>query len=239
MRAWKTIPIPTGATVRKNIVTWTAKGKKKTGKLSATGKVSVQVDTWTAQFADETGKVRRVSTKTANRSAAEKILANFEAEVDRVKSGVVTREELDKIPFRHVSFDSALEKFRTKMVASGNTPEHIRTTLTRLLTLFQDSRLDPIGKIRRETIERWLADESTKKTRSLRTINAYLTSVKSFVQYLTDIEVLSNDPIKSIRKLNHELDRRKVRRAMTAEEVERLLQATALVKYRKKEKIKE
>jgi hypothetical protein len=44
-RAWKAIPMPTGATVKKNIATWTVRGKKRTGKLSGTGKVSVQVDT--------------------------------------------------------------------------------------------------------------------------------------------------------------------------------------------------
>ena len=41
--------------------------------------MSVQSDTWTAQFTDETGAVRRVSTKTTNRSVAEKILARYEA----------------------------------------------------------------------------------------------------------------------------------------------------------------
>jgi len=52
IRAWKTRSIPPGATISKNIVTWKAKGKKKTGKLSGLNKVSVQVDTWTARFTD-------------------------------------------------------------------------------------------------------------------------------------------------------------------------------------------
>jgi len=56
-------------------VTWTSKGNKRTGKLSGLGKVNVQSNIWTAQFTDETGTVRRVSTKTGNRIAAEKILA--------------------------------------------------------------------------------------------------------------------------------------------------------------------
>ena len=77
VKIWKTIPIPAGATVgRSGTVTWTAKGKKRTGKLSAIpGRVSVQSDTWTAQFTDETGKMQRISTKTTVRSVAEKLLA--------------------------------------------------------------------------------------------------------------------------------------------------------------------
>jgi hypothetical protein len=80
IRIWKTMPLPPGATVKKDTVTWMAKGKKRTGKLTGKNRVSIQSNTWTAQFTDETGKVQRVSTKTKNRSAAEKILARHEAD---------------------------------------------------------------------------------------------------------------------------------------------------------------
>ena len=240
IRAWKTIPLPADAKVKNGIVTWTAKGKKKTGKMSGSDRVSVQVGTWTAQFTDENGKVRRVSTKTANRQAAEKILSNFVAEIDRVKSGVVTRDELDQLPLRHITLDSALEKFRTKLVAGGNTATHVRTSMYRLQKIFQSCEIDSIPKIRREVVERWIAGEIQKKVRSHGTINSYLITLKGFAQYLTDIEVLQRNPLKSIRFLNKELDRRKVRRAMTAEEVERLLEvASGTDKYRKEEKTRE
>jgi len=73
----KTILLPEGAKVgRDGTVTWLVKGKKKTGKLTKTGRVRFHVDMWTAQFTDETGTVQRVSTKTKNRSAAEKNLPN-------------------------------------------------------------------------------------------------------------------------------------------------------------------
>jgi len=227
IQIWKTIPLPPGAAIKKNVVTWKAKGKKRTGKLSGTNKVSVQVDTWTAQFTDETGKVRRVSTKTKNRTAAEKILARYEADVDRIKSGVMTRDELAKVHIRHIALDEALQRFQTKMTASGNTKSYIDGTMYQIQSLFQESGIDSVENLRRETVEHWIADELQKKTRSMRTINAYLISVKSFVQYLVDIELLPGNPLKSIKKLNQELDRRKIRRAMTADEVERLLQAAA------------
>ena len=236
----KTIPLPAGAKIgRDRTVTWIAKGKRRTGKLSGTGKVNVKVDTWTAQYTDETGKVQRVSTKTTNRNVAEKILARYEAEVDRIKSGVVTREELDKALIRHVTLNEALDKFRTKMIAGGCTPSHITLTLRRIFQFCNETGIDSLAKLRREIVEGWMAKEIQRKKRSARTINHYLTVIKSFVQYLMDTELLPSNLLKSIRKLNPELDRRKVRRAMTAEEVERLLQATATRKYRKREKAPE
>jgi len=74
IKIWKTIPMPDGATVGRNgAVTWTVRGKKRTGKLSTSpGRVTIQSDTWTAQFMDETGKTQRISTKTTVRSVAEK-----------------------------------------------------------------------------------------------------------------------------------------------------------------------
>ena len=194
--------------------------------------VSHQVDTWSAEYTDETGKVRRVSTKTKNRSAAEQILARYEAEVARIKSGVVTREELTKAQTPKITLDDALERFRTKMVASECTAKHIDATLRYILQVFGECEIDTIEKIRRETIERWLANEMQKGVHSPRTINYHLTSVKSFAQYLTDVELLPKSPLKPIRKLNPEIGQRKKRRAMTAEEVERLLQAAAKRKCR-------
>ena len=95
IRVWKTIPMPVGATVSQDgIVTWTARGKKRIGKLSPTGNVSMQVDTWTAQFTDETGKTRKVPTKTTVRSIAEKIQEVREG----TKDAVLASQPLRRVP---------------------------------------------------------------------------------------------------------------------------------------------
>ena len=240
IRTWKTIPLPTNAIVKRDgTVTWTVKGKTRTGKLSRTGTVSVQVDTWTAEFTDETGKVKRISTKTKNRSVAEKILAKYETEIDRIKSGVLSRAELSKVHVRNVTLDDALEQFCTKMTASGNTAEHINKTEQRILRLCNETKIDTVAKIRREIIERWIASEIQKKILTPSSINHYITAIKSFVKYVVDIELLTSNPLKSIRKINEAIGQRKIRRSMTDEEVERLLQAAETRQCRSKEKASE
>ena len=227
-RVWKTIPMPSGATVGRNgWVTWAVRGKKRAGKLSETGRVSVQVDTWTAKFKDENGIVRRVPTKETNRKVAEQILAQYEKEVARIKTGVITREELDKAQVKHTPLDGLLEQYRTKMVASGNTTKHITGALRKIVSVLSECEIDSLSKIRREPVERWVANELTKKDKAASTVNSYVIAVKAFVQYLADIDILPKNPLRSIRKLNEDLDRRKKRRAMTEEEVKRLLVTTA------------
>ena len=229
IKIWKTIPMPEGATVGRNgIVTWTVKGKKRTGKLSGSpGRVSIQSDTWTAQFTNEHGKSQRVSTKTTNRAVAEKILARYQTEVDRIRTGVATREELDKTQILNTPLEDLIGQYRTKMIAEGRVVTHIKTVCRQIAELFHDCGIDHLAKIRRETVERWVADEKQHEKRAAGTINAFLGAVKAFVQYLTDIGIFASNPLKSIRFLNAELDRRKIRRAMTQDEINRLLQTAA------------
>jgi hypothetical protein len=199
IRVWKTIPMPPGATVGRNgTVTWTVRGKKRTGKLSATGRVSVQVDTWTAKFKDETGTVRRIPTKETSRPAAAQVLAQHEKEVARIKAGVITREELDRVQAKHTPLDDMLERFRTKMIADGTTARHIGDTLRKITSLFAVCEIDSLAKIRRETVEQWVANELKSKIRSVGTINSYVIAVKSFVQYLVDTDILANHPVKFV-----------------------------------------
>jgi integrase len=179
--------------------------------------------------------IRRVTTKTKNRSAAEQILARYEAEVARIKSGVVTREELTKTQTPRITLGEALERFRIKMVASGCTPKTISTNLQQVMSMLHACNVDSIAKIRREAVERWIADEIQKKVYTPKTINHYLTSVRSFVQYLTDVEILPSNPLKPIKKLNPEIGQRKKRRAMTAEEVERFMKAVTRKSRTKKQ----
>jgi len=233
--------MPEEATVngRDGTVTWIVKGKKRTGKLSKSGKVSIQANTWTAQYTDETGKVRRVSTKTSNRSEAEKILARYETDIDRIRAGIATREELTHVEARKVTLDEALERFRTKMVATGCTQQHINLTLQRVFQFCCETGIDALAQLRRETVERWLANEVQKKILTPSSINHYLTAVKSFVKYLTDISLLPKNPLTSIKKLNQEVGQRKQRRALTEEEIERLLRAVSTRKYRTQGKAEE
>ena len=92
--AYKSIPILNGTTIKNGTVKWSSDGKTRKGKLTKNGNVNFQVETWSVLYTEEKGKTHRIAAKTKNRSVAEKILANYEAEVDRIRSGIVVREEL-------------------------------------------------------------------------------------------------------------------------------------------------
>ncbi|MDR0522516.1 MAG: site-specific integrase [Planctomycetaceae bacterium] len=234
IRTWKTTVIPEGATVLRQTAHWTAKGKKRTAKMTPDGRVRIQSTTWTAQFRDENGKVCRISTKTSNRSVAEKILARYESEVDRIKAGLTSRQEMHTAKIRQTGLSDVLDQYKTKMIAAGCTRKHLTGTLQKLSTILNDCGIELLSQLERGRFERWIAGEIQRKTRSARTINSYLSAVKSFTVYAVESNLLSADPVKSIRKLNEQVDRRKVRRALTEDEVRKLLDTAAAGIYRKK-----
>jgi integrase len=147
-------------------------------------------------------------------------------EVAKIRTGVATREELEKADAPKVTLAEALERFLTKMVADDDTARHITRTKRNITRILNDCDVKFVVDIRRETVERWIANERQRGTRNPRTINGYITSLKTFVQYLTEIGTLPNHPLKSIRKLNEEIDKRINRRALTKDEIKRLLKAT-------------
>jgi integrase len=223
VKIYKKIPLQKGAIVKGKQVFWTSKQKKRTGKLTPDGKVSHQIDVWTAQFTDENGKTKRISTKTTNKIAAEKILAKYVAEVDQIKAGILTRKNLALAKAKKLSIEDALEKFKTKMSASGVTAGHVKKTIGHIITFCGETSIETLPSLKRDIAEQWIADNLQTKERSARTINSYIVSLKSFTKYLAEIEIIPKNPLTGIKKLNQEVDRRLIRRALTENEIERLL----------------
>jgi len=87
----------------------------------------------------------------------------MQTEVDRIRTGVATREELSKAHFRLVTLDEALEQYRTKMVADGSTIAHVNRTQKKFVHICNDTGIDSLTDIRREPIERWIASEIQAK----------------------------------------------------------------------------
>jgi uncharacterized protein with beta-barrel porin domain len=92
-----TTPMPEGATVCGEIVTWTTnRGKKKTGKLVANGGVRIETSKWVAEWIDESGTAQSEATGCTSKEMALHFLRNKEMEVERIKAGFATCQEIKK-----------------------------------------------------------------------------------------------------------------------------------------------
>ena len=93
------IAMPEGAEVvtrrGRTVARWTnGKGQKRTAEVLADGRVQFVSDCWYLRYRDATGKMRRRSSGCRDKQAAEKMLADTLADVEKVKAGVMSHREM-------------------------------------------------------------------------------------------------------------------------------------------------
>jgi integrase len=227
LRQKKSIEIPENAVVKGNIVSWIdKKNRKQSGKLTKTGRVLVESEFWQIRYRDENGKERREPSGVKNREAAIAILLQREKDVERIRMNIATREEITVAKKSREGIEKQLELFRTVMVAAGDSTKHIDATINEVKVLQEYCNASSIHEITREKVTAWIAGELETKIKSPRTINAYITALISFFEWAVKSERLLKNPLKAIKKLNEDTDRRKRRRSLTEEELTRLIRVT-------------
>ncbi len=228
-----TIPMPDGAKVKGDVVTWTAKGKTKTGKLSPdTGRVLVHSETWTARYKDEAGKTVEVSTKCRDRAAANRVLAKLENEVIQIRTGAVSRRDIDLDRAQSEPLAKHLADFYVAQAAKGVGQVQMKHDRTMLPRFFSEADIETLDEITKQTLEKWIVGclegrivaPIKKRQRGPRTINSYIDRLRVFCRWAVDEKRMREDPTEKIKDQNEAVDKRKDRIALTAEEVQKLLE---------------
>ena len=234
------VPMPDGAEViqrrGKPVVRWTDKrGNTKTAPLADDGKRMMYVsDVWYARYKDINGRERRVSTGCRDEQAAAKKLADITAEQEKLRIGFITPQELDtaehgKRPIAdHI--DQYIEHLKSKRVRGCKVSGHYqRNVRGRLLRIVKDRSLTRLSDVTPETINRWMddAEDAGSGGMAAATRNEYLTSMIAFCNWLVREGRLIANPLARMQKADCSADRRHLRRALTVEEVSRLLDAAA------------
>jgi integrase len=99
---------------------------------------------------------------------------------------------------------------------------HRDNTKRQLETLAKQTGFTRLADLKREALERWLANESGKG-RSARSRNAHRTALVSFANWCISAGRLTANPFKGVPNANEAVDPRRRRRAMTEAELIRLL----------------
>ena len=232
-----TIPIPENATIKNGIVSWKVGKKMKTGKLSGTDKVLCQSEIWIAQFVDENGKLKRVSTKTKDKSAANRVLVKYENEVSLIRAGLTIRSEVNRAIASTKPIKEFVDKYEVKMVARGNSSRYIELAIQRINTIFDECKIDCLSGINRNIIDQWIALEIEKGARTPSTINTYVAAISGFLSWCVESKNLTENPLGNFKKLNEAVGRKKQRRSLTEDELKRLFETSRTRKYFKTKKI--
>ena len=233
-----TRPIPDGATrFEKNdvvYVRWQVKckgkgdGKTETrvGKLTigkhGDERVVCKVGTFIAKYRDAAGSVRVVSTGCRDESAARAKLTELVRREEMIRGGVITAEEAAVADHKATLIVDHVADYVLSLQAAGRTQKHIDSIERQIDRIVADCEFVMLGDIRREKMERWLVHRQHENM-SARTRNSYVQSVRGFLTWCVQVERLIFNPLSRVVKADEKSDRRKHRRAMTEDELSRLL----------------
>jgi len=116
--------------------------------------------------------------------------------------------------------------FERSLQARGRATETLASLIPRVRTVFEGIGATFWTDIRAERVERFL-HERRESGWSVQASNHTLAAVRQFCRWAVASGIASEDPIRTLRKLNAETDRRRVRRALSSEEIRVLLGSAA------------
>ncbi len=175
-----------------------------------------------AKYRDGGNVVRTVSTGCRDETAARQVLADLERRAELVRSGIMTTAEAAIGTHHNTPFDDHVEAYLAYLEAKGTCPEHRSERKRQLCRLANELSISTLADLHRESLERWLNGQ-TRNGMGARTRNSYHGSALAFANWCVETSRLVLNPFNAVPKANEKADQRRQRRAMTDDELVRLL----------------
>jgi len=226
-----TKPLPAGAEIitRKGqrFAKWRdAKGKLRTESVTTGNdgqdRLLVTAGTFTAKYRDGQGIVREVSTGCRDETAAKAVLADMERQAERVRSGLLTAAEAATVNHQDLRLLDHVDAYLTSLEADGTTSEHRANVRRALHRISKECSFGRLGQLNRDPLEAWLVARA-REGMGARTRNTYRSAAVAFCNWCVDTGRLLVNPLAKVSKANEETDVRRKRRALTEDEIGRLL----------------
>lgn len=175
---------------------------------------------WYAQFTDETGRRIKKSTGTRHKRIAQQIMAQWELEVTKIRSGLVDREALTLASEASRALAEHLRDWQASMQARNLSDQWISENHNRLNRVATWANWITLADVSASDLEAFTLDLMKsgryKKSdpRSLRTAGQYIQTAKTFTRWCVKTGRLPRDPLISVSKPNFQSDRRIERRML-------------------------
>jgi integrase len=229
-------PVPAGAKIiaGKNgtrVAKWTPKGAPRpiTARVVTRddGAQFVHVPTgcYYAKYRDHDQKVRTVSTGCKDKENANQFLRNLEKQTERVEVGVVTKDEIRRADqVKSVKLDAHIADYTSTLTGSKDHQKKTRRYLDLLKSALEWSTL---ADLRRDDLDLWLHGQF-QNGRSARSCNGYRIAACGFCSWLVEAKRLASNPFSGLAKFDEVAGSRRPRRAMTPDELHRLIGAARI-----------
>ena len=178
---------------------------------------------WTIQYSDAHGKKRQRIGFT-DKQESQRLANKMEEAAKLRRDGVIdlAAEVLAAQTKRPVS--QHLSEFLDTIRSKGGTEKHVRLISARIEAVIKEAGIATPSEITRARIESAIGAIQKRNDLSPRTVNHYIQTIKEFVAWLVPHRLAAN-PLLDLELRNAEVDIRKKRRALTPDEVSRIVEA--------------
>ena len=231
-KAW-TAPVPPGAevvTVRgRRCAQWRLRnGKLRTaevfegrdGKLRIRGRTAAYV----AKYRDGNGIWTELVTGCRDETAARAMLAQLERRAELVRAGVVTGAEDLASQHAQTPLADHMAVYVDHLRLKGCSAHRIRLVESRFRRVAGGCAFKRLPDLSSATLERWLVDQQ-QRGMAAATRNGYRESCLAFGNWCRRTNRLVENPFTGVPRADAKADCRRQRRALTEEEINRLLDA--------------
>lgn len=231
-KAW-TAPLPPGAEIVEQRGKRLARYRTRNGKLrtaevftAVDGRVRIRGETksYIAKFRDAAGHWIERPTGCSDETAARAVLAQLERRAELVRAGVLTPEEDAASRHGAESIDATLDAWRDHLRLKGSTEHWYTQARRRVARVAGDRGVKRLRDLTAATVERWLTDQADAGM-SAGTRNGYRQACVTFVNWCVRAGRLTHNPLLAVAVADQRADTRRQRRALTEDELARLLDA--------------
>jgi integrase len=228
-------PVPRGAEIIKGkggarLAKWMPKGARRpitapvVTRADGTEFVHVETGCYYAQYRDFDGKLRTASTGCKDKENARTKLVELERPTQQVHVGTITKEQARRVEaVKTTDIDAHIADYVATLTGSKS---HRRDTLACLATLKSELGWSTLADLQRDGLELWLADQFSNKERSARSCNAYRIAGSGLCTWLVKAKRLAVNPFSGLPKFDEEAGAVRPRRALTVDELSRLMDAS-------------
>lgn len=159
-----------------------------------------------------------------DKDASVTLLRRLQTQEDRDRAVGVDRHAKEQ----RRPIEDHLSGYEKHLRSKANTERYVVLTMGRIRRIFDAVNVKAINDLEASRIANTLScwRNRKKKPVSLETSNHYARAVKGFSRWLWIERRTSDDTLSPLRLLNADVDRKRVRRALTADEVKKLIEST-------------
>lgn len=245
----------------KQFAQWTDRsGKKRTAEVTSgkdgSQRIKTEAATWTAKYRDGSGVIQEVATGCTDKQAAMSVLNDLTTRAELVRAKVLSPEQDQIADYAGLPIADHIEAFLDYQRQKKTHPERVNAYKTRLYESAEACKFRTLCDLSVDRLEKWLADQRRgDRDMSASVYNGFRESWLAFgnwcigkrtsrkqTHFNGEKRLIAN-PFDGMARLNEQAERRRQARALTENELTRLLEAArarplkhAMTVYRGKDK---